>query len=280
MIWHNLTLALLSSVVVSSPAHRDAAPTMREAVAPNNVTVTTTDYRFNMPDTLTAGPTTFTLVNRGRELHHLFLVRLANGKTVADLGAAMKAPGPFPAWAVESGGPNGVDPGSTSLATTVMLRPGRYAAICVIPGPDGVPHVMKGMVRELVVRPGARAAGSDLTPTATISLYDYGFQPSTRLTAGNHVVLVKNNGKQSHELEITKLLPGKTPADLANWAEKMAGPPPARFLGGVAPIAPGRSNALSLDLTPGHYVFLCFVPDAKDGKPHVAHGMVRDFIVN
>jgi uncharacterized cupredoxin-like copper-binding protein len=280
MIWHNLTIGLLSSFVVSSAAHRDAAPTTREAVAPNNVTVTTTDYRFAMPDTLTAGPTTFTLVNRGREAHHLFLVRLKNGKTIADLGAAMSKPGPMPAWAVAAGGPNAVDPGSSSLATTVNLRAGHYAAICIVPGPDGAPHIAKGMVHDLIVRPGSSTAATAPAPTATISLYDYGFKPSTPLRAGNHVVLVRNDGKQVHELVLTKLLPGKTPGDIASWVEKMAGPPPAHFLGGVSPIAPGHSNTLSLDLTPGHYVFLCFVPDAKDGKPHVAHGMVSDFVVN
>jgi hypothetical protein len=25
----------------------------------------------------------------------------------------------------------------------------------------------------------------------------------------------------------------------------------------------------------GEYVLLCFVPDSGDGRPHVAHGMVR-----
>lgn len=280
MIWHYLTIGLLGSALAVTPAAHHRARISAESSGPNTVTVTTTDYRFAMPDTLPAGPTSFTLVNHGRELHHLFLVRLAHGKTVADLGAAMSKPGPMPAWAVAAGGPNGVDPGSTSLATTVMLRPGHYAAICIIPSPDGVPHIAKGMVRDLVVRRGASAAATDPAPTATISLYDYGYKPSTALTAGNHLVLVRNDGKQLHELVVTKLLPGKTPADLAKWAEKMAGPPPAHFLGGVSPMAPGRSNVLSLDLTPGHYVFLCFVPDARDGKPHVAHGMVRDFIVN
>jgi hypothetical protein len=59
----------------------------------------------------------------------------------------------------------------------------------------------------------------------------------------------------------------------------MAGPPPAHFLGGVSPIAVRQENELALTLTPGHYVLLCFVPDAVDGKPHLAHGMVHDVVV-
>jgi uncharacterized cupredoxin-like copper-binding protein len=192
----------------------------------------------------------------------------------------MKAPGPFPSWAIPEGGPNAADPGSASLPTIVNLEAGHYAALCIIPGPDGVPHVMKGMIRDFVVEPSRQSASAERAPDLTISLRDYAFQPSKTLAAGSHLVRVRNDGKQAHEVVITKLLPGKTPRELATWAEKMAGPPPAHFLGGVSPIAPGKSNDVELDLTPGHYVFLCFVPDAKDGKPHVEHGMVRDFVVN
>jgi len=279
MIVCNLAIALLG-VGIIPPPNASHLPLSVERAAPNSVTVTATDYAFSMPDTLPSGPTKFQLVNHGHQLHHLFLVRLNAGKTAADLAASMKKPGPFPPWAVEEGGPNGVDPATTSLATIVRLQPGHYAAVCIIPGPDGVPHVMKGMVRDLIVRPAAGRSSAERKPTATISLIDYGFKFSTPLTVGHHLVLVKNDGKQTHELEIARLLPGKTPRDLGRWAEKMSGPPPAHFVGGVSPIAPGRSNELALDLPPGHYVFLCFVPDAKDGKPHIAHGMARDFVIH
>jgi hypothetical protein len=278
MILSNLTRALLGVGLCWLPAGQHSIAT-RVHAKPNRVTVTATDYSFSMPNTLPAGPTKFSLVNHGHELHHLFLVRLNDGKTAADLASAMKKPGPLPPWAVEVGGPNGADPATTSFATTVRLEAGRYAALCIIPGADGVPHVMKGMIRDLVVSPGNGATQVGRAPTSTISLTDYAFQPTKPLTVGHHLVLVRNDGKQTHELEIARLLPGKTPADLAHWAEKMSGRPPAHFLGGVSPIAPGKSNDLSLDLAPGHYVFLCFVPDAKDGKPHVAHGMARDFVI-
>ncbi|HXT14286.1 MAG TPA: hypothetical protein VN706_01565 [Gemmatimonadaceae bacterium] len=247
---------------------------------PRDVTVVATDYKFAMPDTLPAGATTFRVVNRGKELHHLYLARLAAGKTAADLVAAFKAGGPPPAWATDVGGANGADPGTTSLATTVPLTAGHYAVLCIIPGPDGVPHVMKGMYKDLIVAPSVQPASMPhVSRGATITLTDYAFEMSGPLTRGVHRVIVRNTAAQSHELELARLLPGKTPGDLAAWAEKMAGPPPAHFLGGVSPMARGHENELTLDLTPGHYVMLCFVPDAKDGKPHAAHGMVHDFII-
>jgi len=31
-----------------------------------------------------------------------------------------------------------------------------------------------------------------------------------------------------------------------------------------------------VDLKPGRYALICFLPDASDGKPHFEHGMVRE----
>jgi uncharacterized cupredoxin-like copper-binding protein len=265
---------LLATALATSPKTARPRPHADDVVK-----VVTTDFRFDMPPTLTAGPTTFQVVNRGKEVHQLYLARLAEGKRAADFVNALKAGGPPPSWATDVGGPNGVDPGTSSPLATVQLAPGHYAALCVIPSPDGVPHIMKGMFADVAVTPGIRTASSSAKPDLTISLVDYGYSFATPLTAGSHRIRVRNDGKQSHELEIARLLPGKTPADLAAWAEKMAGPPPAHFVGGISPIAPGQSNDLSLTLTPGHYVMLCFLPDAKDKKPHTAHGMVHDFVV-
>jgi hypothetical protein len=243
---------------------------------PQAVTVIATDYHFAIPTTLAAGPTTFTIVNRGREAHHLQLERLEQGHSLADFLAALKSGGRPPAWAVDVGGPNAVDPGGRSLPATVELRPGTYAALCVIPGPDAVPHAMKGMAQQFTVR-GSSAQPASLAATRdTITLTDYAFELPRDLEAGTHLVTVRNTGTQSHELVITQPAPGRSASDVAQWAAHMQGPPPAHFLGGVTAIAPGQTNVLSLALRPGRYALLCFVPDAKDGRPHVAHGMMRD----
>lgn len=270
-----IALALLAAASpFLSPASHPRAP-----AAEREVTVIASDYRFTMPDTLTAGPIEFRLENHGRELHHLLFVRLLDGKSAADLVNALKAGGPPPAWAVLVGGPNGVDPHAKSLETTVPLEAGHYAAMCMIPGPDGVPHVMKGMIKDVVVKPGAMRVALTGKPDASVSLFDYGFNTSAPITTHTQRVVVANTGTQPHEMELAQLLPGKTLADLAQWAKKMDGPPPAHFIGGVSPIAPGKRNEIELDLKPGHYVMLCFFPDAKDGKPHLEHGMVHDFVV-
>src|SRR2546426_7841409 len=96
------------------------------AAGPSVVTITTTDYAFGVPDTIPAGLTTFRLVNQGKELHHASLVRLRDGKSVADFQAAvvaaMKHHMPPPAWMGFAGGPNTVTPGDTAT-TRQMLDP-------------------------------------------------------------------------------------------------------------------------------------------------------------
>ena len=37
----------------------------------------------------------------------------------------------------------------------------------------------------------------------------------------------------------------------------------------------GRERAVYCRLTPGDYALICFVPDTKDGKAHLIHGMVK-----
>jgi len=36
---------------------------------------------------------------------------------------------------------------------------------------------------------------------------------------------------------------------------------------------------ITATFTPGTYVLLCFIPDAKDGKPHSSHGMAKEIKV-
>ena len=63
------------------------------------------------------------------------------------------------------------------------------------------------------------------------------------------------------------------------WMEKMEGPPPGKPLGGIAGIESGMSQYFTADFTPGSYALICFLPDAKDRKPHFAHGMVQQIEV-
>jgi uncharacterized cupredoxin-like copper-binding protein len=141
---------------------------------------------------------------------------------------------------------------------------------------------MKGMIQPFQVTGTADAAIGLPAADDTVRLADYSFTQSPPLTAGRHIIRVENTAQQPHELVLLQLGPGKTVAEFARWATTggMKGPPPAMPLGGVTVIEPGASGTFTADLAPGNYGLMCFVPDAKDGKLHLAHGMMKDFTVD
>ncbi|MGH7508455.1 MAG: hypothetical protein ACREMZ_03165 [Gemmatimonadales bacterium] len=257
-----------------------SAATESQKAAPASVTVTATDFAFEAPTEIPAGATTFNLVNHGQELHQAQLIKLEDGKTVEDLAQALQSHGPPPSWVKFVGGPNGIAPGQQSNATSV-LSPGQYAYLCFIPSPDGKLHTAKGMIRPFRVTPAPSTASADL-PTAdlTIKLVDYGFEPSRPLTPGRQTIMVENAGPQPHELVLLRLAPGKRVEDFATWVESgMKGRPPAEPVGGVVYLDKGARGTFTADLTAGEYGLICFVPDTKDGKPHLVHGMMQNIRV-
>jgi uncharacterized cupredoxin-like copper-binding protein len=251
------------------------------ATAPNLVHVIATDYKLELPAKIPAGAVTMHLMNQGKQMHQAMIARFEDGKTIADLAGAMKGEGPPPPWLKFVGGPNGIVPGATATTTSV-LTPGQYAVFCVIPGADGTPHIAKGMIQPFEVTPST--GGAAMLPAAddTVHLLDYAFQTAHPVTAGSHAFLVQNDGPQGHEIVLLKLAPGKTAKDFVAWATTggMKGPPPAMPMGGVGTIDKGESAVFTADLAPGDYAFICFLPDAKDGKLHAQHGMATQFKVS
>lgn len=163
------------------------------------------------------------------------------------------------------GGPNTPTPRGGEDEDILNLTPGNYAVICIIPGPNGRSHFLDGMAKALTVEPSSRRLtipAGDLTLTLT----NYAFTFSAPPTSGHHVIRIVNNGTQLHEAVLFHLAPGKKGRDVADWVDT-----------GISPMAPGKENTLQLNLNPGNYALLCFVPDAKDGKLHAMHGMIRDF---
>jgi uncharacterized cupredoxin-like copper-binding protein len=284
-------VALSSAVVVGACSPKEAArdtTKVAQTGAPSNnggsydpathtVHVKATDFAFGAPDTIPAGWTTFHMMNDGAMFHHVTIVRVDSGKTMADVEAALKTQGPPPKWLVELGGPNAPDPTNASNAT-LNLQPGLYALLCFVDLPDKIPHFAKGMVRPLTVVAGTSNA-AEPTADLTITLADYSFTTAGAVKSGHHTVKVLNSGPQMHEVELMRLAPGKTMKDFGAWIAKMDGPPPGSGIGGIAGTAPGTTGYFDVDLSPGNYAFICFIPDAKDGKPHLEHGMVKEFKV-
>ena len=275
---NQLSLAVLFCVFGCARGEKPAADSATAPAEPAVVSITARDFAFTMPDTIQSGLTKLVLVNEGPNIHHAQIIRLEQGKTLADLEAAFKAGGPPPEWAVDVGGPNAPNIGGSS-STVQQLDPGNYAVICFVDLPDKVPHFAKGMTKAFVVTPGTSNAVAP-TPTVTMTIADYSFNTDTALTAGRQMVKVVNNGPQVHEVTVIKLDSAKTLDDLEKFMDTYKGDVPAKTMGGITAVRPGTTNYFELNLTPGNYILICFVPDSKDGKPHFAHGMLQQLTIN
>ena len=252
-------------------------PAPAAAATPNMITFTAKEFSFEGPDTIAAGLTMIHLNAAGKELHHVQLLKLEEGKTFADFQAAVKTGAP-PTWAVPYGGVNPPAPGGMAIATEV-IEAGNYAVVCFVEGPDRVPHMAKGMMKPLTVTPST-ASTAEPNSDVTVSLTDYTFTLSKPLVAGKQTIKVENGAAQPHEVVLVQLAPGKTMDDLKKWVFDMKGPPPGRPMGGIPAFMKGKNAYFDVDLTPGDYGMICFVPDVKDGKMHVEHGMVTQFKIS
>jgi hypothetical protein len=269
-------LSALALLACGSGEKKAADSSSATAPAQNWATIMAQEFTFDAPDTLPAGFTRVNLMNHGVEPHHLVVVRLDSGHVVGELLQSVSAE-KVPNWVTLLGGPNATMPGSTT-ETLIELTPGNYAILCVIPSTDGTPHVAKGMVRQLTVKDAA-AATVPLTADIELTLSDYAFKTSLPIRPGPHVIRVVNIAEQPHEVTLVRLNPGNTIQDFVKWAAKPKGPAPGTWFGGTTAQSKGVTSYIVTDFTPGDYGFICFMPDAKDGKSHHLHGMIDQFSV-
>lgn len=266
--------------VVALGALAACAREAAQSSGPNVVTIVATDFAFALPETLPPGLTTLRLANAGAEPHHSVLLKLADGKTVADFMAVAMSE-TTPAWISLPGSPAAISPNDTSNTTTT-LAPGQYVLVCYVPSPDGAPHIAKGMVKGFVVAGAAPAvAAAEPTADVVVTMSDYAYAFSTPLTAGAHTIRVENAGPQMHEITFERLDDGKTIQDFVAWGRGgMKAPPPSHPVGGVIGPTTGGHAYFTINLTPGKYLVLCYVPDEKDKKAHVEHGMIQEITIS
>lgn len=170
-------------------------------------------------------------------------------------------------------------PGDTSYAT-VILEPGHVALACWVLGKDGKMHVMKGMMTAFEVAPAGGRAAEVADADLTLTLRDYAIDMSGAPTAGHRTFRVENRGPAEHDVQLFRMEPGATMADIDEWFHQpWKGSPKARPLGGMVGLEHGHHGWFTTNLTPGDYVAICWIPDEK-GVPHYAgHGMLKRFHV-
>lgn len=117
------------------------------------------DLSFALDSLVPAGRHTIRVENAGVEPHDLVLMKLAPGKTVADMmaglnperarraGQAGEPPPPLESLGTGAGGIAAIAPGKESFFETT-LSPGAYVLLCMATAPDGRSHIEHGMVKQ------------------------------------------------------------------------------------------------------------------------------------
>ena len=125
----------------------------------------------------------------------------------------------------------------------------------------------------------AAAAPNVVRLTAT----EYTISAPDSIPAGWTTFRLANHGEQIHYGHIVRLDSGRTPQDLVGaYAEaiRTSAPRPAwvKRFGGPGGTAPHDSSAVTQQLEPGSYVWICPVEDSA-GTPHFTRGEVKPFVV-
>jgi uncharacterized cupredoxin-like copper-binding protein len=238
------------------------------------------DYFFSAPDTVESGYVTLDFSNTGTETHHAQLVRLPDDLSIEQFATAIQGDERAALGLVkQAGGAAAIDPGWSDEAI-VNLDPGTYALICVIPSPsDRTPHVLKGMIKPLIVTPAASASAAPAA-SGTVTLRDFTIDMPEVVPAGPTTYHVVNEGPgQPHEFAIVKLKPGVTADDARAAIMAPAGPPPFTAVGGFQAESVGGDGYVTLNLEPGDYAAICRVTEPVSGVSHVHLGMIKGFRV-
>jgi len=241
------------------------------------------EFFFQAPDTIPAGLTTFRLQQiglvverlragaKGRALvadkgddtrgaHMLWVVRLDEGKTVADLHRAAQAGERTTPWSKQLGGPGFALPPRTSNAT-LDLEPGNYALVCYIGSAreDRTRyHLLNGMVRALTVKPATAAKSSPPRPDVIARIMDGGTVGfSSPITVGRVVIRVENETDEEYELKFQRLPAGLTGKE---FLSQPASAGPAVPWAGLSGVPPRGVVTTTIEFAPGEYVLGTWPP--------------------
>jgi len=269
------------------------------------IEVAARDFAFEAPKEIPSGWNTFRFTNNGLQEHFFYIYRLPADKTfdqfkqeaMAPFGAVWKeyASGmisrdsamakfgvDLPVWfmteLVPSGGVGLTEPGETS-ETMVNLDPGIHVIECYVKMPDGRWHTEMGMQQPIKVTEDSSKAKP---PTADVelTLSNYKIERKGNYTSGDQTVAIhvteNPQGFTMHNLDLFRLDDSTNVQQIIKWMDWMdlnefRAPAPGYSLGGIEPMAAGRTGYVTLNLTPGRYAWV--------SEGYGSNGMVETFTI-
>ncbi|MEZ5381720.1 MAG: hypothetical protein R2754_07975 [Microthrixaceae bacterium] len=281
-----------SDSTVSAHAQRLATPSPLPTPV-QELDIDGNEYTFKIsPDPtepLKPGWTLLRFHNVGVEAHQVMFARIKDGVDMSELAEA-GANDSSGAGAIEFvdmiGGVSYID-GDYETTALVNLEEGTVMAMCYVPDAKGTAHALMGMSSALTVAapsgdaPEPAPELDDEEALGTIEMSEDGYLFPEQLETGWYQV--KNTDTALHELSLLRLEreldDDATEALVQDLADNKAPSVKLDAVGGMGAISPGFDGYLYLDLEPGNYLTVDFMPDPGEPRPHMLDGYYATFSV-
>ncbi len=303
-----LTLGRVGPALAQDASPAAGSASLADTLDLPELQITVTDTGFEgVPQETEAGRYVVTATRAGEQPAAVEFVQLPEGKTIDDLlalGADEAPPGayatpgpgmaegspmagmgeenPF-AWVYETyiAGGVGAYPGGPIDQAIIDLKPGTYAVWASDPTAPQRPEelTVTGDMPTDLPEPSA-----DVTATTTGSSPEFHLEFSGEIAPGPQTLKFYNDSDQPHFLLFLRS-PGPITMDqlmqLLSLPEEATPPPglpnPEEFqpVAFASAISEDATEWLALNLEPGTYIAVCFIPDRDNPQmPHAAEGLI------
>ncbi len=273
----------LSSGLFATAQDSTTAPSLLEGLGLPEIEVTITADGVTAPTEYVGGPALLIVNNQTDGYTVTAISQLPDGVSDEDyLDVLMNSS--FPDWVADVDAAGGIDlpPQLTGMAV-VNLSEGEWVI-----GVAGDEPIANPIARLVATGSGPDGLAESIPVDYEVELGAYVFGLPDQIEAGPAIWHLFNTHAVMHHIVLFKAdrLFSVEEVEASIMSEMMGTPVPdgfslttAEFIYGSAGITEGQETWLEIDLEPGAYVALCFLPDPGGDMPHAMMGMIDTFEV-
>ena len=268
----------------ASPIGSPQAAATIDWAAYSQLAISASEAGYEAPDSVAGGLVALTFTNNGQTNHMAMLIQAAEGVTIEELEAAIKADPmnqvTLREMVLSFGGAGGIAPGMTQRLI-LDLPAGQYLIADFEFDADQTPFVAKNGLKRLEITEPAATQPAEPAADTTVDLIDFAFTGIPgQMLPGAYIFKVVTTGAEPHELAFVKLAEGVSAQEAFSAVPEPGAELPFTFWGGVQDMDPGQTAWVEVVLDPGEFVAFCPIIDPATQRPHVMLGMVQTVTVS